>query len=322
VLIPLVDKAIKKLVQRKDKVIVSLQKALEKKIGSLEKKRENLMRKLQIVELRKDAVQKRIDAAKNKKGSKSSTGSFALKKYGKNIDETKREIKTVSEELDKLKKEVENSIKLKQMEFQNAIVQEERQITQINNTFNAKTTKKQEQVKEMSFYAEAITASLENTIDDLKRSCESLRKQVELEWRLDVTDEPVLVRVPIYLIRYVKAEEERYSLFSPIALSEEVGVLSGLKNMLALNPEPRIRALTHAANKKLQETLTNNLLGKMQNDAEFKHKVKQLCQSSNLIDLDNFGQTLNEGLDEIEKKGWMRREESAAMCRHIIGDSL
>jgi hypothetical protein len=103
-------------------------------------------------------------------------------------------------------------------------------------------------------------------------------------------------------------------------LSEGIGVLSGLKKMFAINPEPKLKTLTHPASKKLQETLSACVLEKIRADAGFRVRVNELCRGSNLVDLNSFGQTLNEGLDEIERKGWMSREEASTMCRRVMGD--
>ena len=318
---PIVDKTVKKITQKQDKAIAAIQKSIDRKLAVLDKRREKYMRKLQVAEQRKDAVQKKIDAAKKRKNaSKSSSGSFALKKYEREVDNTKKEIKALSDELEKFRKDADNSVKQKQEEFQKAIAQEESKITQLTNAYHAKTNEKQKQIDDMTTQVAALNTSLENRIDELKRSGNALRSQVEVDWKLDDPDEPILAQVPIYMVKYTKAKEERYSLISPIAIGEDVGVLNGLKKMLTLNSEPKLKTLTHPASKKLHETLSTHLLGKMQGDAAFRIKMNEVCRASNLIDQNTFGQTLNEGLDEVEKKGWMTHQEASAFCRRVMGE--
>jgi hypothetical protein len=317
----IVDKALKKITHKQDKTIAALHKGIDRKLAFLDRKREKYMRKLQVAEQRKDAVQKKIDTAKKRKSaSKSSSGSFALKKYEREVDKTKKEIKASSDELEKFRKEGDNSVKQKQEEFQKAIAQEESKITQLTNAYHAKTDEKQKQIDEMTTHAASLNTNLENRIDELKRRGNALRSEVEVDWKLDDPDEFILAQVPIYLVKYTKAEEERYSLLSPIVIGEEVSVLNELKKMLAFNSEPKLKTLTRPASKKLDETLNTQLLGKMQGDSAFRIKMNEVCRASNLIDLNDFAQTLNEGLDEIEKKGWMTREESATLCRRATGE--
>jgi hypothetical protein len=179
---------------------------------------------------------------------------------------------------------------------------------------------KETQIEETTTQAATITSSLENRIDELKRSGNALRSQVEVDFKLDDPENPVFVQLPVYLTKFVNGDGERYSVVAPVAIAENVGALSGLKQMLSLNPDPKLKVLTHPASKRLQETLTDELVGKIQSDSAFCIKINDLCRSSNLIDQNMFGQTLNEGLDEIEKKGWMTHEEAASMCRHVIGE--
>ena len=110
VLKPVVEKDVKKLTQKHDKAMATFQRSLERKTSTLDKKREMYMRKLQVAENRKDATKEKIEATKKKKdGSKSSSGSFALKRYEKEVDNTKKEIKAVSDEIEKIRKDDENS---------------------------------------------------------------------------------------------------------------------------------------------------------------------------------------------------------------------
>jgi hypothetical protein len=318
---PAVDKAVKKLTQKQDKSLATLQRNLERKMGGLDKKRERYMHKLGIAEQRRDAVQSKIDAAKKrKKPSKSSSGSFALKKYEREVDTTKNEIKAISDEFDKVKKDGESSLKQKREEFQKVIAQEENRLIQLSRAYGERMGEKQMQIEDMSIQAAAITTSLENRVDELKRNGNALQSQVEVNWKMDYPEEPVLAKLPVYLVKYSKGEEERYNLLSPIAFSEDASVLNGLKKMLALNPEPKLKTLTHPVSKRLHETLSVNLLGKTQIDAAFRMKLNEVCRASNLLDLNTFGQILNEGLDEIEKKGWMTHEEAAVFCKRVMRD--
>jgi hypothetical protein len=317
---PIVEKAIKNLTQKQDRTIAVLEKGAERKNGASERKREKFMHKLQALETKKDSAQRKIDAAKKKKTSKSSSGSFALKKYEREVENTKKEIRAISDDLDRLKKEGDHAVKLKKEEFQNSIAQEESKITQLSNIYASKTGEKQRQIEEMTIQAGEISNSLENKIDELKLNGDTLRSQIEVDFKLENTEESVFAPLPVYLVKYTKGEEQRYNLLSPISISEDVSVLNGLKKMLALSSEPKTKTLARPANKKLHETLMTNLLGRIQSDASFRTKINEICRSKNIIDLNTFGQTLNEGLDEIEKKGWMSREEASELCRKIMRD--
>ena len=318
---PVVDKAVKKLTLKHDRTLASVLKSNERKISVLEKKREGYMRKLQQAEQRKDAVQKRINTAKRKTTSgKSAYGSYELKKYDREISSLKKEVKSVSEVLDKIKKEGDNRTKQVEEEFRNAVAAEEGKITVLNTTCETATGEKKKQIDTMASEALAINSNFETLINELKRDGEALRQQVEIDCGLNNPEEAALVQVPIYLIKYTKEKNERYSLFSPMSISEEVGVLNGLRKILTLSSEPRLKTLTRPTNKRLQELLNLNIIEKMQSDEVFRSKINAICRASNLMDRMEFAETLNQGLDDIVKLGWMTSDEASAVCRRIMED--
>ncbi len=198
---------------------------------------------------------------KKKNARKTSSGSFALKRYETEVDKNKKEVKALSDEIETFKKEGENHVNQKSEEFQKAIYEEEDKLTQLNKAYSAKISQKQRQIEDMTSIAATLTSSLESVMDELKRSGNTLRSHLEVEFKLDDADKPVFVQLPVYLVKFVKGNEEKFNVFAPIAIAENVGALNGLKQMLSLNPEPKLKVLMHPANKKLQENLGRRTRG-------------------------------------------------------------
>ena len=318
---PEVEKIVKKLTAKHDKNLATIQRTVERKISVLEKQRDRYMRKLQGAEQKKDSVQKRMNTAKRKKtSSKAAYGSYELERYEREINNTKKEVKAVNETIEKIKKEGEKSAKQVEEEFRRAVGQEEGKIKELTALYEAKADKKKKQIDKITSEEASIKMNLENLMDELKRSNAALRKQVEIDWKLADLENPVLVQVPIYMIKYTKGNEERYSLFSPISISEEVSVLNGLRKIMAFSSEPRLKTLTRQASKKLTEMFNSNVAEKMQSDEVFKSNMNSLCRANNLLDTMEFAETLNQGLDELTKRGWLTSEEASALCRRTMGE--
>jgi len=318
---PEVDKKVKNLTLKRDKTLTSVQRNTERKVAVLEKKRERYMRKLQGAEQRKDAVQKKTDKAKRKKtSSKAAYGSYELQKYEREINNIKKEIRAINEAIDKIKKEGDNKAKQVEGEFRRVVAQEEGKIKELNASYEAKMDKKKKQIDEITSEAASIKLNFENLMDELKHNSAALRQQVEIDWKLDDPETPVLVQLPIYIMKYTKGKEERYNLFSPTNISEDVGVLNGLRKILTLSSEPRFKTLARPASKRLHEMLSSNVTERMRSDEIFRSRVNGVCRSNNLLDTMEFAETLNEGLDELTKRGWMTSEEASAVCRRIMGE--
>jgi len=318
---PVVDKAVKKLTVKHDRTLAAVLKSNERKTSALEKKREGYLHKLQEVEQRKDAVQKKIYAARREKaGGKSAYGSYELDRYNREISNLKKQAKAVSEALDKVKKEGENRAKQVEEEFRNAVAAEEGKIIALNATCEAKANEKKKQIGVMSADSKTVASNFAAFIDELKSDADFLRQRIEIDWKLGSTEDAVLLHVPIYVVKYLRAKDERYSLFSPMSISEEVSVLNGLRKILTLSSEPRLKTLSHPTNKRLHEILTLNVVEKMLNGEVLRGKIEAVCRASNLMDRMEFAETLNQGLDEIVKRSWMTSEETSAICRRIMED--
>ncbi|MCX8150589.1 MAG: hypothetical protein N3D85_03695 [Candidatus Bathyarchaeota archaeon] len=314
---PEVDKRVKKLVQKHDRVLASIQISMDKKVVAWEKKREHCMRKLQNVEKRKEAVEKRREKLREKKTSV--LGTYEVEKCEREINSLKKEVRGIDDAIDKIRKETGQRIKNLEEEHRKAIAQEESKITQIVASYQAKISAKQKRIEEIEKQTAAATTKLNKIIDELNHSINMLRQQVEVGYKLDDPEKPTLVILPVYLMKYIKDREERFNLFSPIAISEEVGVLTGLRKIITFNSDPKMKVLTRFISKHLHEVLNTNLTGRMQVDGEFKNKINTLCLNNNIIDTDGFPETLNEGLDELVKRKLMTEEEAQDLCKRIIG---
>jgi len=317
---PSVDKAVKKLTQKHDKAAAILQRGFEKKASALSRNREKTLRKLQATEKLRDAAQKRLYATR-RRNSSSKSGLFSLQKYERDVEAIKRDVKAVSEQLEKVTRERDSRLGLLNMDFRGAVGQEENKIYQIESAYRVKAAAKQYQIADITNQAAIITANLQNRIDELKHNAISLGAQVGVDSVVGDPNEVVLVQVPVYLVKYARGSEERHSVIFPITISTDAGVMDGLKKMLSLSQEPKLKALVQPASQSLQDIFGANLLDKIQNDAVFRMRFGEVCRGCNLVDQNNFGQILNQGLDEIERFGWITREEAATICRRVMGET-
>jgi hypothetical protein len=304
-LTPEVEKNIEKLKLKRDAAAAHVLKGTEKKAAVLEKKREKYLQKLQRLEQRKESVQKK----------RSQT--YVLEKYDQEINGVKKEIRLLSTMIEAVKKEGDKSVKKFEKEFRAAAALEEDKIKKLNSACEAKIGEKKKQITSIASETAAITKSFAGLMDELKRAASVFREQIAANWKLD---DLTLVCVPIYLAGYAKGSEERYSLFSPVTISDEVSVLQELRKMLTLASEPRLKLLMRSASVGLQEMLGSAVIKKMQNEETFRQNVTSLCRATNLLEREDFERTLNEGLTEAEQKRWITAEEAAAVLSGIKGE--
>jgi len=318
-----VDKRVERLSQKHHKTLTSTQRIMERKVGALEKKREQYVRKLQSAEKRKEALQERRERIRRKKiSSKTTRGFYELDSCEREINNIKKDVKSFSDAIDKVKKEGINNVKRIEVEFSKAVANEEEKIINLNATFEVKINDKKQQIAEITKQVTAITNDFENIKDELEHSSSILRHQIEIGCKLDTPEKPLCCFLPIYMVKYVKASEERYAMFSPITISEDVSVLNGLRKIITFSSEPKFKALTRSVSKRLQDMLTFNVVDRMQSDVEFRSRVNSLCRANNLLDTMEFAETLNSGLDEFIKRNWITSEEAVSLCKRIMGEGV
>ena len=315
---PEVEKKIEKLKLKRDTTITHILKGTEKKAEVSEKKREKYMRKLQGLEQRKESIRKKMSTFKKKRSATRETyRTYALEKCDREINGVKKEIRALSSVIENTRKEGNKSFKEVNEEFRGTVALEEEKIKELNSVYEYKIGEKKKQITEMASETASITKSVESLMDEMKREASVFREQISIDWKLD---DPALVCVPIYMIGYAKGNEERYSLFSPMIISEDVSVLKGVRKILTFTSEPRLKLLMRPRSNELHEMLSSYVIKSMQNEETFRENMSMICRANNLLERGDFEKTLNEGLTEAEKKRWITAEEAVTVCSGIKGE--
>jgi hypothetical protein len=304
---PEVEKKVAKLKLKHDMTATRILKDLEKKAAVLEKKREKYMQKFHVLEQRKESTLKK----------RRTYQAYALEKYNREISNAKKEIRLLSAAIENVRKESDKSVKKVDEEFRGATALEEEKIKKIISSYETKIGEKNKQIPNIASDATSITKEFESLTAEMKREDSVFREQIAINWKLD---DLTLICTPIYMAGYVKGNEERYSLFSPMTISEDVSVLQGLRKILALTSEPRLKLLMRPRSNELQEMLSSSVIKKMHDEETFRENINRICRANNLLEREDFEKTLNEGLTEAEKKRWVTAEEAMTVCSGIKGD--
>jgi hypothetical protein len=302
---PEVEKNIEKLKSKRDVAISHVSKDTEKKTAVLEKKREKYLQRLRGLEQRKESAHKKRRQT------------YMLERYDQEISNVKKEIRALASMIEDVKKEGKKNTKKLEEEFRAAAALKEEKIKKLNSAYEAKIGEKTKYIADMTSETAAVTKSFTSLMDEMKREASVFKEQIIINWKIN---DCTLICVPIYMTAYAKDSEERYSLFSPMTISEDVSVLQGLRKILTLTPEPRLKLLMRQASNELHELLSSAVIKKMQSEETFRQNITDLCRANNLLKRDNFERTLNEGLTEAEQKQWITAEEATAVCSGLKGE--
>ena len=308
---PEMEKTIGQLKLQHDKVATRVWKDTEKKAAALEKKQEKFLRKLQELERRKEALLKKRGTTRR------AYQTYSLEKYDRGINDTKKEIRANASLIENIRKTGNKSIKKIEEEFRGAVALEEAKIKKLNSEYEVKIGEKKKQFVVMASETAAITKSFTSLMEEAKQAASAFREQITINWKVD---DPTVICVPIYMAGYVKDGKERYTLFSPMTISEDVSVLQGLRKVLTLTPVPRLKLLMRSVSNELHEMLSSSVIKKMQTDETFRQNLTSLCRANNLLGREDFERTLNKGLTEAEQKYWLTAEEATTVRSGIKGE--
>ncbi|MEM2098181.1 MAG: hypothetical protein QXU99_00335 [Candidatus Bathyarchaeia archaeon] len=297
-----IEKTVQQLKLRSDKSIAQLIKMSEKKLGTLDKKRGKYIEKLHAIEQRKAIAQKKR------------IPSYTIERYDREINNIKKELRILSNTVDALKKEEEKSLRKIKDELQASITREEEKIKQLNDIYESKIDARKKYLNTIKSDAAAITKNFMDLLNELKQVDSALREQIAVNLQLFDT---LMVCIPIYLVTYLKDNEERFSLFTPMTISEDISMIQGLRKILTLTSEPRLKSIVHPLSNELHGLLTESIFKKLNGDDIFRQNVYLLCRANNLLNQEDFEENLNNGLSEAAQNQWLTAEESATILKSL-----
>jgi hypothetical protein len=312
---PEVEERVKKLALKRDSSIANILKDAEKKGDMLERKLEKCVRRLKTLEQRKESVQGRARAPKRKKSAtKRMYKTYEFERLDKEIGDVRKEIRALSKLIENTKKDGSKHTKEVEDSSGKAVALEEERINELNSMYNSRIGKRNEEIDEIVSDVAVITGGVKSLVEDVKREASGLKNQIKVDFK---TRDIVIACIPFYIIEYAKGSDERYSVLSPMSISGNLGVVDGLRRIFTFTSDPRLKLLIHPMSVKLDETLGGILSEKIQSEETFRENINKILTANNLLKRDDFKKTLDEGLEEIQNRGWISPEEVLVVRRGI-----
>ena len=239
---------------------------------------------------------------------------YESERLEKEIGDVRKEIRALSNLIENTKKDGSKHAKEVEDASRRAVACEEERIEELNGVYESRIGKRNEQIGEIVSDVAVITEGVESLVEDVKSEALNLRNQIRIDFK---TCDRIIACVPFYIIEYAKGSEGRYSVLSPMSISGNLGVVNGLRRIFTFTSDPRLKLLIHPMSVKLDETLGRNLSGKIQSEETFRENINKILTANNLLKRVGFKKTLDEGLEEIQNRGWISPEEAPFVRRGI-----
>jgi len=308
-----VEKRVEQLTKERDAKIKGIFKVSERELKVALNERAKDEQKLEKLETDKLVYQKRKQIRKSRGDETGVTYWDHKTKVCKNkISEAKGKIKVLSRFIERTRKQGELGVRKMDESYQGMIVKERKRISDLETLRDSQIEMTKKEVGELVSEASSITNFIEQLIEQKKLHASQL-KEITIPWR---SEGVTLINMPFYVFRYETEEKSRYHVHPPVVAMGYDGIIRRIqKTIWSFSLESRIKLLLRPGSRALEEMFTSIFAEKVQEDEALGKIVCEMGSSNNLLNLQDFGETLARGVEELKVEGWINREERDAILR-------
>ena len=307
----LIDPKVAHLKENYDHQIVQSAKRFERKRLPVQKK------KLKLEKSKEQALAKIEHYKLEAKTRAEMDDSFGEQKLKEKSSETKKKLSEIDNQLkatEKLLKDMEEqkSLEIFNLRFElEAKIKEARQpLLELESSRDAKillykqeTEKLEQQTKLITDHIGRTAKLRERTITDFAKL--GVKQDSELK---DIT----LFYVPFYVVCYQVESKKRYS-FLPPSEANAIGLSTKLKGALGKAKIKQLLIRRFDAITSLMDTI--EVLA--QQNAVFETEMREMSQSTNILNISALRESIKKGLEYIKKEGWLSEKECQDLSQKI-----
>ena len=308
-----VEERVEQLTTERDVKIKRIFKVSEKELKAALKERAKDEQKLEKLERDKRVYQKRKQIRKSRGDETGVTYWDHKTKVCKNkISEVKGKIKVLSRFIERTRKQGELGVKKLNESYQGMIVRERKKISDLETLRDSQIETTKKEVGELVSEASSIANLIEQLLEQKKMHASQL-KEIAIPWRLEGI---TLVNMPFYVFRYETREKSRYHMHPPVVAMGYEGIIRRIqKTIWSFSLESRIKLLLRPGSRALEEMFTSIFAEKVREDETLGRVLYEIGSSNNILGVQDFGEALARGAEELKAEGWINREEGDAILK-------
>ncbi len=311
-----VEKRVEQLTKERDAKIKGIFKVSERELKVALNERAEDEQKLEKLETDKLVYQKRKQIRKSRGDETGVTyWDHKIKVCKNKISEAKGKIRVLSRFIERTRKQGELGVKKLDESYQEMIVKERKRISDLETLRDSQIEMTKKEVGELVSEASSITNFIEQLIEQKKLHTSQL-KEITIPWR---SEGVTLINMPFYVFRYETEEKSRYHVHPPVVAMGYEGIIRRIqKTIWSFSLESRIKLLLRPGSRALEEMFTSLFAEKVREDETLGKVVCEMGSSNNLLNVQDFGETLARGVEELKAEGWINREERDAILRAYV----
>jgi len=308
-----VEKKVEQLATERNAKIKKIFEASERELEVALKERAEHEQKLEKLERDKRVYQKRKQIRKRRGNEAGVTyWDHKIKVCKNKISEVKGKINVLSQFIERTRKQCELGVKKLNESYQEMIVLERKRISDLEALRDSQIEMAKKEVGELMSEASLIRNLIGQLIEEKKLHASKL-KEITIIWS---PEDATLINVPFYVFKYETDEKSRYHVHPPVIAMGYEGIVRRIqKTIWSFSLESRIKLLLRSRSRALKEMFTSIFAERMLEDETLGRIVSEMGSSNNLLNVQNFGEALVRGVEELKVEGWINREEGDAILK-------
>ena len=303
----LVSRKVRTLVREKEKAKSKIKDAGKRRLEKMLKEEDRLKQKIESLNtLLREAVETR-KRQKSRYPKRSTTRiDNRIAKYRSDIQILKGKKAKLRRMESEVRKETLEKLKEIGEKYQIRITEELEKLDILEEARKLEISEKSKIIDRIDQFSSAIESQIENLIEEKTKEIKSLEgKAIPAK-----IEETALIGIPFYLAIFESPMRTRAEIYPPMVAKSYTSTMQKIRRMLfSFSLESRMELLLNPRFPELNREIFINLEKKMRSNPIFKGMIFETAKSNNLIESSEFVDDITKGIDDLEKEGWIGRDE-------------
>lgn len=312
----LVDKKVKNLVKEKEKAKSKIEKAAKRRLEKIIREKNRLKER---IERFSSSLREAVEARKRQKSRypKRSTTRIdnRIAKYRNDTRMLREKISELEKMEANIRRETYERLKDVEKRHRIAIAEELGKLEILEEAMKLEISEKSELISRIDQLSSTIESQIRELIAEKSVEIENLeRKAMQFELK-----ETSLIGIPFYMIIFESPKRVRVEIYPPMVAKSYTSALQRIKRMFfSFSLESRMELLLNQRFPELDKEIFMNLKRRIGSSITFRAMIFETERSNNLLESSKFANSIAEGMGELEREGWIGREEGQKIMRMYV----
>ncbi len=313
----LVDRKVRSLAKEKEKAKRRLENISKRRLEKAAKEKNRLKERLEGLN---SSLHEAVEARKRQKSrypNRSTTRiDNRIAKYRNNIRVLKEKISELEKLEAKIRKETLKRLREIEERYRIMIKEELEKLEILEEARKLEISEKSKLISRIDQASSAIESQIRGLIAEKTEELNNLEGKAIPSG----IGETSLIGIPFYVAIFESPRRVRAEIYPPMVAKSYTSVLQRIKRaFFSFSLESRMELLLNPRFPELDRRIFLKLKERVKSSISFREILFEAGKSNNLLESSEFARSLAEGISELERKGWVGRDEGRRIVEMYAG---